>query len=116
MLDELIAEEERVLGLDIVVDTWNGEDRVAARADVDAFTDVADAFTGEGAEPTLGAFLAYLTAAQQEEFGLETGRVGDSDSVKLLTAHAAKGLQWPAVFVPGLAMGERSQVFPARPR
>jgi DNA helicase II / ATP-dependent DNA helicase PcrA len=89
---------------------------VAARADLDAFTDVADAFTGEGAEPTLGAFLAYLTAAQQEEFGLETGRVGDSDSVKLLTVHAAKGLQWPAVFVPGLAMGERSQVFPARPR
>jgi DNA helicase II / ATP-dependent DNA helicase PcrA len=91
-------------------------DPVAARADLDAFTDVADAFTGEGAEPTLGAFLAYLTAAQQEEFGLETGRVGDSDSVKLLTAHAAKGLQWPAVFVPGLAVGERSQVFPARPR
>jgi DNA helicase-2/ATP-dependent DNA helicase PcrA len=30
--------------------------------------------------------------------------------------HAAKGLQWPAVFVPGLAAGERSQVFPARPR
>jgi len=89
---------------------------VAARADLDAFTDVADAFTGEGAEPTLGAFLAYLTAAQQEEFGLETGRVGESDSVKLLTVHAAKGLQWPAVFVPGLATGERSQVFPARPR
>ena len=91
-------------------------DPVAARADLDAFTDVADAFTGEGAEPTLGAFLAYLTAAQQEEFGLETGRVGESDSVKLLTVHAAKGLQWPAVFVPGLAVGERSQVFPARPR
>jgi DNA helicase II / ATP-dependent DNA helicase PcrA len=93
-----------------------GADPVAARADLDAFTDVADAFTGEGAEPTLGAFLAYLTAAQQEEFGLETGRVGESDSVKLLTVHAAKGLQWPAVFVPGLALGERSQVFPARPR
>jgi DNA helicase II / ATP-dependent DNA helicase PcrA len=77
---------------------------------------VADAFAGQGAEPTLGAFLAYLTAAQQEEFGLETGRVGESDSVKLLTVHAAKGLQWPAVFVPGLAVGERSQVFPARPR
>jgi DNA helicase-2/ATP-dependent DNA helicase PcrA len=42
--------------------------------------------------------------------------VGESDSVKLLTVHAAKGLQWPAVFVPGLSMGERSQVFPARPR
>ncbi|HJZ25898.1 MAG TPA: ATP-dependent DNA helicase, partial [Streptosporangiaceae bacterium] len=115
-LADLTAEAERVLGLDIEVAARPGADPVAARADLDAFTDVADAFAGEGAEPTLGAFLAYLTAAQQEEFGLETGRVGESDSVKLLTVHAAKGLQWPAVFVPGLALGERSQVFPARPR
>ena len=118
-LADLTAEAERVLGLDIEVAARPGIDPVAARADLDAFTDVADAFTGEGvsgAEPTLGAFLAYLAAAQQEEFGLETGRVGESDSVKLLTVHAAKGLQWPAVFVPGLAVGERSQVFPARPR
>ena len=115
-LADLTAEAERVLGLDIEVAARPGADPVAARADLDAFTDVAAAFTGEGAEPSLGAFLAYLTAAQQEEFGLETGRVGESDSVKLLTVHAAKGLQWPAVFVPGLALGERSQVFPARPR
>jgi DNA helicase-2/ATP-dependent DNA helicase PcrA len=115
-LADLAAEAERVLGLDIEVAARPGADPVAARADLDAFTDVAAAFAGEGAEPTLGAFLAYLAAAQQEEFGLETGRVGESDSVKLLTVHAAKGLQWPAVFVPGLALGERSQVFPARPR
>jgi DNA helicase II / ATP-dependent DNA helicase PcrA len=115
-LADLAAEAERMLGLDIEVAARPGTDPVAARADLDAFTDVAHAFTGEGAEPTLGAFLAYLTAAQQEEFGLETGRVGESDSVKLLTVHAAKGLQWPAVFVPGLAVGERSQVFPAKPR
>jgi DNA helicase-2/ATP-dependent DNA helicase PcrA len=108
-LADLTAEAERVLALDIEVAARPGVDPVAARADLDAFT-------GEGAEPTLGAFLAYLAAAQQEEFGLETGRVGESDSVKLLTVHAAKGLQWPAVFVPGLAAGERSQVFPARPR
>jgi DNA helicase-2/ATP-dependent DNA helicase PcrA len=115
-LADLTAEAERVLGLDHEVAARPGVDPVAARADLDAFTDVADAFTGEGAEPTLGAFLAYLAAAQQEEFGLETGRVGESDSVKLLTVHAAKGLQWPAVFVPGLSAGERAQVFPARPR
>ena len=115
-LADLTAEAERVLGLDIEVAARPGVDPVAARADLDAFTDVADAFTGEGAEPTLGAFLAYLAAAQQEEFGLETGRVGESDSVKLLTVHAAKGLQWPAVFVPGLSAGERAQVFPAKPR
>ncbi len=115
-LADLIAEVERALSLDIEVAARPGGELTAARADLDAFIDVAATFAGDQPEPTLGAFLAYLTAAQQEEFGLETGRVGDSDTVKLLTVHAAKGLQWPAVFVPGLAAGERGQVFPARPR
>jgi DNA helicase-2/ATP-dependent DNA helicase PcrA len=123
-LPDLIAEVERALNLDIEVAARpfsplggrTGGDVTTARADLDAFTDVAATFAGEQPEPTLGAFLAYLTAAQQEEFGLETGRVGEADSVKLLTVHAAKGLQWPAVFIPGLAAGDRAQVFPARPR
>jgi DNA helicase-2/ATP-dependent DNA helicase PcrA len=115
-LADLIAEVERALSLDIEVAARPGGDLASARADLDQFTDVAATFAGDQPEPTLGAFLAYLTAAQQEEFGLETGRVGESDTVKLLTVHAAKGLQWPAVFVPGLAAGDRSQVFPARPR
>jgi DNA helicase II / ATP-dependent DNA helicase PcrA len=114
-LPDLIAEVERALNLDIEV-AARGGGLTAARADLDEFTDVAATFAGEQPEPTLGAFLAYLTAAQQEEFGLETGQIGEADTVKLLTVHAAKGLQWPAVFVPGLAAGERSQVFPARPR
>jgi ATP-dependent DNA helicase UvrD/PcrA len=123
-LPDLIAEVERALNLDIEVAArpclppgpGAAGDLTTARADLDAFTDVAAVFAGEQPEPTLGAFLAYLTAAQQEEFGLETGRVGEADSVKLLTVHAAKGLQWPAVFIPGLAAGDRAQVFPARPR
>ncbi|WP_300609860.1 ATP-dependent DNA helicase [Trebonia sp.] len=115
-LADLIAEIERTLSLDIEVAARPGGDLSAARSDLDAFADVAATFAGEQPEPTLGAFLAYLAAAQQEEFGLETGRVGEADTVKLLTVHAAKGLQWPAVFVPGLAAGERAQVFPARPR
>jgi DNA helicase-2/ATP-dependent DNA helicase PcrA len=115
-LADLIAEVERTLSLDIEVAARPGGDLAAARADLDAFTDVAATFAGDQPEPTLGAFLAFLSAAQQEEFGLETGRVGETDTVKLLTVHAAKGLQWPAVFIPGLAAGEKSQVFPARPR
>jgi DNA helicase-2/ATP-dependent DNA helicase PcrA len=115
-LADLIAEVERALSLDIEVAARPGGDMAAARADLDAFTDVAVTFTGDQPEPTLGAFLAYLAAAQQEEFGLETGRVGEADTVKLLTVHAAKGLQWPAVFIPGFAAGEKSRVFPARPK
>ncbi len=107
---------ERTLGLDIEIASRPGADPLAAHADLDAFTDAADAFAGSREEPTLGAFLAYLAAAETEEFGLETGRVGETDSVKLATVHTSKGLQWAAVLVPGLAAGERSQVFPARPR
>jgi DNA helicase-2/ATP-dependent DNA helicase PcrA len=115
-LPDLVTEVERTLGLDIEVASRPGADPAAARADLDAFTDAAAAFAGEQDEATLGAFLAYLSAAEEEEFGLEGGRVGETDSVKLATVHAAKGLQWPAVFVPGLSGGAQSQVFPARPR
>ena len=107
---------ERALGLDIEVAARPGADPAGSHADLDAFADAAAAFAGDQEEPTLGAFLAYLTAAETEEFGLEAGRVGDSDSVKLATVHAAKGLQWAAVFVPGLSGGAHGHVFPARPK
>ncbi len=115
-LPDLVGEIERMLGLDIEVAARPGADPASARADLDAFADAAAAFAGDQDEPTLGAFLAYLTAAEEEEFGLEAGRVGDSNSVTLATVHAAKGLQWAAVVVPGLAAGQKAQVFPAKPR
>ncbi len=116
LLPELVTEVERVLGLDVEVAARPGADPAAARADLDAFADAAASFAGDAQEPTLGAFLAYLTAAETEEFGLEAGQVSDTDSVKLATVHSAKGLQWPAVVVPGLSAGTRAQNFPARPR
>jgi DNA helicase II / ATP-dependent DNA helicase PcrA len=115
-LPELVSEVERALGLDIEVAARPRTDPASSHADLDAFADAAAAFAGDQEEPTLGAFLAYLTAAEAEEFGLEAGRVGDTDSVKLATVHAAKGLQWPAVFVPGLSEGAQGHVFPARPK
>jgi DNA helicase II / ATP-dependent DNA helicase PcrA len=115
-LAELVTEVERTLELDIEVASRPGTDPAAARADLDAFADAASAFAGDAHEPTLGAFLAYLEAAESEEFGLEAGQVGETDSVKLATVHAAKGLQWAAVFVPGLASGAQRHVFPAKPR
>ncbi len=115
-LADLVGDVERTLSLDIEVAARPGADPAAARADLDAFASTAAAFGTDQEEATLGAFLAYLAAAQDEEFGLEAGRVGETDSVKLVTVHAAKGLEWNAVVVPGLSAGDRSQVFPARPR
>ena len=45
-LADLTVEAEHVLGLDIEVAARPGADPVAARADLDVFTDVADVFTG----------------------------------------------------------------------
>lgn len=103
-LPDLISEVERKLGLDIEVAARGGTvSAFAARADLDAFQDAAARFAGDSEDPTLGAFLAYLQAAESEEFGLEAGRVGESNSVKLMTVHASKGLEWPVVVVPGLS-------------
>ncbi|HEY1918884.1 MAG TPA: ATP-dependent DNA helicase [Streptosporangiaceae bacterium] len=115
-LADLVGEVERTLSLDIEVASRPGADPAAARADLDAFAGTAAAFGTDQEEATLGAFLAYLAAAEAEEFGLEAGRVGETDTVKLLTVHAAKGLQWPAVVVPGLSGQGRGQIFPAKPQ
>ncbi|WP_147943482.1 ATP-dependent DNA helicase [Microbispora sp. CSR-4] len=120
-LPDLISEIERRLGLDVEVAARGGSP-LAARADLDAFLDAASRFAGDSEDPTLGAFLAYLKAAESEEFGLEAGRVGDSNTVKLMTVHASKGLEWPVVVVPGLSQLTsqkggliRGSMFPATP-
>jgi ATP-dependent DNA helicase UvrD/PcrA len=115
-LPDLVGEVERMLGLDIEVAAQPWRDPAAARADLDAFADAAAAFADDEEEPTLGAFLAYLAAAETEEFGLESGQPSGANAVTMTTVHAAKGLQWAAVFVPGLAAGAKAQVFPAKPR
>src|SRR6516165_1580431 len=71
-LPDLVGEVERTLGLDIEVAAQPWRDPTVARADLDAFADAAAAFADDEEEPTLGAFLAYLTAAEAEEFGLES--------------------------------------------
>jgi DNA helicase-2/ATP-dependent DNA helicase PcrA len=122
-LPDLVTEVERTLGLDIEVAARTGLDPVTARADLDAFVDAAARFAGDAEDPTLGAFLAYLKAAEAEEFGLEAGRVGETNSVKLLTVHASKGLEWQVVVVPGLAYAPlkngspgKGSIFPSPPQ
>ncbi len=121
-LPDLVADVERTLGLDVEVVTRPGtDDPAAARADLDAFADAAATFSGDAAQDGSGsaaltAFLAFLEAAESEEHGLDTGPVSGADTVKLMTVHAAKGLEWPVVAVPGLSGGVRSKVFPSAPR
>lgn len=115
-LVDLVAEAERLLELDIEVAARPGWSPAAARAHLDAFRGVAAEFEDQADAVhggTLGAFLTWLDAAVAEERGLESPVAElDADCVQLLTVHAAKGLEWDVVAVPGLIEGS----FPVKPQ
>jgi DNA helicase-2/ATP-dependent DNA helicase PcrA len=117
-LAELVSEVEHALLLDIELAAVPGTSPSAARAQLDAFTDVAASFADSADRPTLGGFLAWLTAAEKRERGLQQAEEADEDvslapegfepsrtAVQLLTVHASKGLEWDVVAVPGLVEG-----------
>ena len=60
---------------------------------------------------SFAGFLRHQAADIYPEGWLEA-RYVTPDAVQMLTIHQAKGLQWPAVFVPGLTVGR----FPPRGR
>ena len=111
-LPDLVADVERTTGLEVEVGV-RGAGGGLARAHLEAFGEVAARFAAEAPGATLPAFLSYLAAAEEEERGLSAGEVEVVEgAVQILTAHAAKGLEWDVVAVAGLT----SQVWPAPPK
>ncbi|HMR50160.1 MAG TPA: ATP-dependent DNA helicase [Arachnia sp.] len=104
---ELAGRVISMLGLEAELLAVGEEPTQLARfvAEISAYVDV----DGDG---SLGGFLAYLEAEDEQGDGLQQAVPSEADSVKLMTVHRAKGLEWGAVFLPGLS----DKVFPGDDR
>ncbi len=77
--------------------------RQSARLNIHRFLDLAEDWSPLEGRPSLTAFLAHLDDLELEgSEELDTARLSEADAVTLITVHRAKGLEWPAVFLPSL--------------
>ncbi len=68
-------------------------------------TDEINSFALNDQKSNLSGLVAWLNSEIENGDGLEQAAVSEEDSVKLLTMHKAKGLEWDVVFIPRLVDG-----------
>ncbi|MDH2415195.1 ATP-dependent DNA helicase [Nocardioides sp. CER19] len=77
----------------------------ARRDNLDLFVKAVADFQAVDGDVSLPALLAYLTAEDDQGNGLDIATPTEADSVKLLTVHRSKGLEWDSVFLVGICEG-----------
>jgi DNA helicase-2/ATP-dependent DNA helicase PcrA len=112
-LPDLVAAVARAIGVEVEIGSRPGLRSGDAAVNLDRLVEVAEDFVESGEDPGLPAFLAYLSAAEEQEDGLavDIGEPG-AERVQIMTVHAAKGLEWDHVVVSGLT----ESVFPVTGR
>ena len=103
---ELVQEVIREAGILDALESSSARTAGAAQQNISNFLDQVASFAPVEGEATLRSFIAYLDAAEDAEETLEATQPADQDSVKLMTVHQAKGLEFECVFVPSVAATE----------
>jgi DNA helicase-2/ATP-dependent DNA helicase PcrA len=89
-------------GIDIELASSVSPAAHARRENLDLFVKAVADFQAVDGEVTLAALLAYLQTEDEMGTGLDVATPTEADSVKLLTVHRAKGLEWGSVFLVGV--------------
>ncbi|SFB74237.1 DNA helicase-2 / ATP-dependent DNA helicase PcrA [Nocardioides terrae] len=97
------------IGTDVELASATGPAAATRRDNVDLFVKAVADFQAIDGDVSMAALLAYLTAEEEEGSGLELATPSAADSVKLLTVHRSKGLEWAEVFLVGVC----ETVFPS---
>lgn len=100
-LPDVVGDVIAHTGLDVEVMLHHGD-----LANLDEFTDIAASYENDTSGASVPGFLSYLESAAERERGLVVeGAKTAGGVVQLMTVHAAKGLEWDTVAVPGLCEG-----------
>jgi DNA helicase-2/ATP-dependent DNA helicase PcrA len=78
----------------------------AMRENLNGFIGVCSEFSPLEGDANLGTFLDFLDVAEQSEDAIPLATTAATDSVKVLTIHKAKGLEFDVVFVPHIAASQ----------
>ena len=90
-------------GIDVELDSSISPAAQARRENLDLFVKAVAEFQAVDGGVSLPALLAYLTTEDEMGTGLDIATPTAADSVKLLTVHRSKGLEYDAVFLVGVA-------------
>ena len=100
-------------GIDVELASSVSPAAAARRDNLDLFVKAVAEFQAVDGQVSLASLMAWLDAEDEMGAGLDQATPSEADSVKLLTVHRAKGLEWHTVFLVGMC-AEKFPVTTAR--
>lgn len=106
---ELVRRTIGLIGLDVELEATGELSHSNRRAQLARFVDAVAEYVDVDGDASLAGLLSWLDAELEHGAGLEQATPSDRNSVKLLTVHRSKGLEWDVVHLPSMTEG----VFPS---